>query len=178
LAGCHAAVATAMAREQELTGPFAGSLYMVIDRQCDIFGPNGDDITTTKLAIDCQIELDRERGPRSGGLVRMDQTCLGRNGGLAPVNITLFHETRLGAGVTVIDLSWPYSSALFAEGDTMIIGIRVTKSMSGSGQSRLRIKPSGKYPIANDPTTTSGRLVSAGTVSYFTLSPGRLVRLA
>jgi hypothetical protein len=29
----------------------------------------------------------------------MDQTCLGRSGGFAPVNFLLFHGTRFDAGV-------------------------------------------------------------------------------
>src|SRR5450631_4378771 len=30
-------------------------------------------------------------------LVRIDQTCFGRSGGLAPISLPLFHGTRLGA---------------------------------------------------------------------------------
>ncbi len=85
LACCHVAVRTATAGEQELAGPFAGGPQIVIDRlagllaqfksdrppsfplpdSCtirrvaaagDILDPDGDDITATKLAVDCQIE--------------------------------------------------------------------------------------------------------------------------
>src|SRR5579859_3904368 len=85
LAGSHAPVSTAMAGEQELAGPLAGGLQIVINRLAsllaqfksdrppcfllpdgcaicrvptcgDILDPKGDDITTTKLAIDCQVE--------------------------------------------------------------------------------------------------------------------------
>ena len=31
--------------------------------------------------------------------VRIDQTCLGRSGGFAPVSFPLFHGTRLDAGI-------------------------------------------------------------------------------
>jgi hypothetical protein len=47
LARCHVAVRTATAREQELAGPY---------RCGDLLDPDGDDITATKLAVDCQIE--------------------------------------------------------------------------------------------------------------------------
>jgi hypothetical protein len=85
LARCHVAVRTATAGEQELAGPFAGGPQVVIDRlagllaqfksdrppsfplpdSCairrvatagDILDSDGDDIATTKLAVDCQIE--------------------------------------------------------------------------------------------------------------------------
>jgi hypothetical protein len=85
LARHHIAVGTATAGEQELAGPFASGLQVVIDRlaglfaqfksdgspgfllsdRCaigrvtacgDILDPNGDDITAAKLAVDCQIE--------------------------------------------------------------------------------------------------------------------------
>src|ERR1700694_719400 len=85
LARCHVAVRTATAGEQELAGPFASGLQVVIDRlaglfaqfksngsasflfsgRCaigrvsacgDILEPNGNNITATKFAVDCQVE--------------------------------------------------------------------------------------------------------------------------
>src|SRR6266851_2680049 len=85
LARCHVAVGTTTAREQELSGPFVGGLQIVVDGlagllaqfksdwppglllsdgcairgvpSCgDILDPDGDDITTAKLAVNCQIE--------------------------------------------------------------------------------------------------------------------------
>src|SRR3954453_8454479 len=37
--------------------------------------------------------------PSIWSFVRIDQTCLGRSGGFAPVSLPLFHGTRLGAAV-------------------------------------------------------------------------------
>src|SRR5258707_14080831 len=85
LTGGHAGVRTATTREQELPGPFVGRPKIVIDGQAglfaqfesdgpsglllsdgcairrvatrsDIFDPDGDDITATKLAFDNQIK--------------------------------------------------------------------------------------------------------------------------
>ena len=72
LAGRHAGVRTATTREQELAGRLVGSLEIIIDglaaliahllsdgcairgvaTDSDIFDPDGDDITATKLAVD------------------------------------------------------------------------------------------------------------------------------
>src|SRR5713226_4246606 len=38
-------------------------------------------------------------------LVRIDQTCFGRSGGLAPISLPLFHAPRLSAGATEASLS-------------------------------------------------------------------------
>jgi hypothetical protein len=85
LAGGHAGVRTATTREQDLAGPLIGSLQIIIDGLTrlfaqfesdrltslflsdgcairrvaaggDILDPDGDDITPSKLTVDCEIE--------------------------------------------------------------------------------------------------------------------------
>jgi len=85
MTGCHTAVGATTPCEQELAGPFAGGPEIVIDCMADLLAqfksdrpssfllsncraicrvptgsdilhPHGDDITATKLAVDCQIE--------------------------------------------------------------------------------------------------------------------------
>src|SRR5512141_2631833 len=85
LAGCYASGRSAMAGEQELARPFASGLLIIVDRLAgllaqfksdgppgfllpnycairgvstsgDVLDPDDDDITATKLAVDCQIE--------------------------------------------------------------------------------------------------------------------------
>ena len=67
--------------------------------------------------------------PSMWSFVRIDQTCLGRSGGFAPVSFPLFHGTRLGAGVASLDPAWPYSSARLQRPRSMFhrigIGIRL-----------------------------------------------------
>jgi hypothetical protein len=129
LAGCHTAVRAATAGEQELAGPFGSGLEIVIDRlagllaqfksdrppsfllpdRCairrvpagsDTLYPDDDDITATKLAVDCQIEhgevasavLDLELCPDRPGV-------FGSQRWLCPVSFPLFRGTRLGFGV-------------------------------------------------------------------------------
>ena len=128
LAGRHAEGRSAMAAEQELAGSFAGDLQIIIDRlagllaqfksnrpagfllpdRCairrvsacgDVFDSDGDDITATELTVDCQIEHGEVASATFDlEFFRIDQTCLGRSGGFAPVSLPLFHGTRLGAG--------------------------------------------------------------------------------
>jgi hypothetical protein len=53
----------------------------------NIFDPQGDNVATAKLAIDRQILHCKVAGAASDlELLRIDQTCLGRSGGLAPVS--------------------------------------------------------------------------------------------
>jgi hypothetical protein len=67
----------------------------------DILYPDRDDITGTELAVDCQIEHGEIASARPSiwSFVRIDQTCLGRSGGFAPVSFPLFHGTRLDLGL-------------------------------------------------------------------------------
>src|ERR1700731_1890946 len=51
--------------------------------------------------------------PSSCNLVRTDQTCFGRSGGLAPINLPLFQAMRWGG--TGESLAWSCSSV--TEGD-------------------------------------------------------------
>jgi hypothetical protein len=66
----------------------------------DILDPDGDDITTAKLAVDRQIEHGEVASAAFDLEFRPDRPdVLGRSGGFAPVSFPLFHGTRLGARV-------------------------------------------------------------------------------
>src|ERR1700737_4133538 len=54
--------------------------------------------------------------PATCNFVRIVQTCLGRSGGLAPVNLPLFQGTRLGGLVTASRVSGVICSSV-REGD-------------------------------------------------------------
>jgi hypothetical protein len=125
LAGGQAGVHAATTREQELAGPLVGSLQVIVDGLAgllaqfksdgvsgfllsdgrtirrvatggNILDPDGDDVAATKLAVDRQIEHGGSRTrPSIWSFVRIDQTCLGRSGGFAPVSLLLFQGTRL-----------------------------------------------------------------------------------
>jgi hypothetical protein len=130
LAGHYADIRAATTSEQELAEPPAGRLQIIIDGLVDLFtqfksqGPpvffcrtvarsamyplaatsSTRVVTTsppTKLAVDCQIELGEVASAASiRSFVLIDQTCLGRSDGFAPVNFPLFHGTRLDAVVS------------------------------------------------------------------------------
>ncbi|MBT1517034.1 hypothetical protein KIP88_42420 [Bradyrhizobium sp. SRL28] len=123
---CCGRIATA--GEQEFAGSFGSGLEIVINRltgllaqfksdgtpgflltnRCairrvsasgDILDPDGNDITAPKLSI-ARLNMARSRArPSIWSFVRIDQTCLGRSGGFAPVSFPLFHGTRLGVVV-------------------------------------------------------------------------------
>jgi hypothetical protein len=62
----------------------------------DILDPNGNDITAAKLAVDRQIEHGEVTSAAFDlEFVRIDQTCLGRSDGFAPVSLPLFQGNRL-----------------------------------------------------------------------------------
>jgi hypothetical protein len=65
----------------------------------NILDPQANDVASSKLAIDGKIELAKSRvRPAICSLVRIDQTCFGRRGGFAPINLPLFHGSRPAAG--------------------------------------------------------------------------------
>ena len=132
MAGRHIGLRTTTTREKVLAGSLVGGPQVIIDslagllaqfesdgppsfllsNRCaicrvattgDILDSNGDDVAAAKLAVDCQIE--HREVPNSAydlELVRMDQTCLGRSGGFAPVSLPLFEGTRLwGVGIAI-----------------------------------------------------------------------------
>jgi len=130
VARCHAAFCTAATSEQELAGPLVGDFQIVIDGLAGLFGQfksdwpsrlllsqplhgppciarsdildlDRDDVTATELAVDRQIEHGEVPSAAFDlELVRIDQTCLGRSGGFAPVTLPLFQGNRLwGVGV-------------------------------------------------------------------------------
>jgi hypothetical protein len=141
LAGGHVAVRTATTCKQELAGPLVGSLQIIIYRLAGLLaqfksdGPPGFFCRTvarsavyppaatssTRMATTshprsllsiARLNIARSRArPSIWSFVRIDQTCLGRSGGFAPVSLP-FHGTRLwDAGSHSLDPAWPYSSA-------------------------------------------------------------------
>jgi hypothetical protein len=124
LAGCHRSIAPTAPGEQVLTWPLAGFLQEVvnglsglirqleldwssglllpdgraIDRiaiRSDILDPQGDDVATTQLAVDREVEKGKVAVRLSiRSRVRMDQTWFGRSGGLAPISFPLFQGIR------------------------------------------------------------------------------------
>jgi hypothetical protein len=128
LARGYAAVRTATTGEQKLARPLFGGLRIIIDGlpslfaqfesdrlpgfllpdRCairrvptggDILNPDGDHVTARSLLSIARLNMARSRArPSIWSFVRIDQTCLGRSGGLAPVSFPLFHGTRFGAG--------------------------------------------------------------------------------
>ena len=70
-----------------------------IDRiaiRSDIFDPQGDDVATTQLAVDRNVEKGARSRVRLSirSRVRIDQTWFGRSGGLAPISLPLFQGVR------------------------------------------------------------------------------------
>jgi hypothetical protein len=64
---------------------------------CNILDLQGHDIAAPQLAVDGQIEQGEVAGPPSiSSRVRIDQTCFGRSGGLAPISLPLFQSSRRG----------------------------------------------------------------------------------
>jgi hypothetical protein len=54
------------------------------------------DVATTQLAIDRRVEQGEIANRHSiNNPVRIDQTWFGRSGGLAPINLPLFHGVQL-----------------------------------------------------------------------------------
>src|SRR6516164_6199780 len=63
-----------------------------------IFHLETDDVAASQLAIDARLNIARLRvRPSICSLLRIDQTCLGRSGGFAPVSLPLLHGSRRGA---------------------------------------------------------------------------------
>jgi hypothetical protein len=126
LAGCHRPIAPTAPSEQILTWPLASFFQEVvnglpglirqleldrspglllpdgraIDRiaiRSEIFELQGDDVATTQLAVDRNVEKGKVAGPSfDQEPVRIDQTWFGRSGGLAPISLPLFQGVRRG----------------------------------------------------------------------------------
>jgi hypothetical protein len=53
-----------------------------IPTRCNVLNPKCDDIAAPQLAVDCEIDIAKSRvRPSICSLVRIAQTCFGRNGG-------------------------------------------------------------------------------------------------
>jgi hypothetical protein len=90
-----------------------------VSARSDILDLDRDDVTATELVVDRQIEHG-EVPSAAFDLVRIDQTCLGRSGGFAPVTLP-FQGTRLsGVRLHSLDPAWPYSSV--TEARSMCLG--------------------------------------------------------
>jgi hypothetical protein len=64
----------------------------------NVFDLKGDDIASPQLAVDGQIKQCQ------WSLVRIDHTCLGQSGGLAPMSFPLFQGVHIGADG--LEASW------------------------------------------------------------------------
>ena len=136
LARCHVAVGTATAREQELAGPFVGRFQIVIDRLAGLLAQFKSDwplffcrtvarsaayplaaTSSTRMETTSQprsllsiarLNMARSRArPSIWSFVRIDQTCLGRSGGFAPVDLPLFQATVYDASRQhLLDPAW------------------------------------------------------------------------
>ena len=107
-----------------------------------------------------KLNMARSRArPSIWSFVRIDQTCLGRSGGFAPVSLPLFHGTRLGSHS--LDPAWPYSSARLQRREH-VPPDEALESVRFSRQSGLRGRPSGKRPVANDPQRSSATSLHFG----------------
>jgi hypothetical protein len=75
----------------------------------DILDPQGYDSQPRSLLSIARLNIARSRmRPSIWSLVRIDQTCLGRSGGFAPVSFPLFHGTGRTASIR---FCMSYSSA-------------------------------------------------------------------
>jgi hypothetical protein len=122
---CHAAFSAATTCEQELARLLVGGLQVIIDRLTGLFAQFKSNrsagflcrtvarsavyplaatsstlIATTShprsLLSIARLNMARSRArPSIWSFVRIAQTCLGRNGGLAPVSLPSFQGTRL-----------------------------------------------------------------------------------
>ena len=64
----------------------------------NVFDLERNDIASPQLAIDRRLNSANSRiRPSMWSLVRIDQTCLGQSGGLAPMSFPLFQDVRFGA---------------------------------------------------------------------------------
>ena len=188
MACCHVAVRTATAGEQELAGPFAGGPQVIIDRlagllaqfksdrppsfplpdSCairrvatagDILDPDGDDIATTKLAVDCQIEhsqiasaaLDLEFRPDRSDVFRPQRRfCSGQ--------LSLVPRHSLGRGGSIHLIRHAHTPRLGYRGEKHEpqVGFRA-KADSGARLATIR-------PVAIDPVRTSAEKYLSLTV--------------
>ena len=72
----------------------------------DILDFDGNDVAAPQLAVDGEVEHGQVPDMSSTcRLVRIDQTCLGRSGGLAPISLPLSHGIRFGILGTTGSLS-------------------------------------------------------------------------
>jgi hypothetical protein len=124
---CQASTCTTSAREEELAGFFAAGSHMssiawrvssvssnltgrpiffcrtVARSTAYPLGATSSTLSATtshprSLLSMARLNIARSRVRRSiCSLVRIDQTCFGRNGGFGPISLPLFHGWRLGA---------------------------------------------------------------------------------
>src|SRR5216684_969962 len=102
-----------------------------------------------------KLNMARSRArPSIWSLVRIDQTCLGRSGGFAPVTLPLFQGTRLwGVGVA---FTWSCMAILLGYRGEQHVP-RALESGQLSGHCGLRIWLNGERPVAIDSYRTFDR---------------------
>jgi hypothetical protein len=127
LARSHAAFGTTTTCKQEVAGPLVRKFQVIIDRLAGLFAQFKSDWPSCLLLSDrcavrrvsagsdifdliattsqprsllsiAKLNIARSRArPSIWSFVRIDQTCLGRSGGFAPVTLPLFQGTRFWA---------------------------------------------------------------------------------
>src|SRR5450631_1932123 len=147
LARCYGTVVTTTAGKQEFARRFVGRLQIVIDRlrvcslnsnltgrpvffcrtvaRSAVYPPAAT--SSTRIATTSQprsllsiarLNMARSRArPSIWSFVRIDQTCLGRSGGFAPVSFPLFQGTRLGLEVAFARSCMAILLGLVTEGE-------------------------------------------------------------
>ena len=108
--------------------------------------------------------------PSIWSFVRIDQTCLGRSGGFAPVSLPLFYGTRFGAGGHSLDTAWLYSSARLQRARSMCHRIRYWNQVGFRAFSHMVQCP--KRTFANASGITPWSAMRSGW-SLFLLLSGR-----
>jgi hypothetical protein len=65
----------------------------------NVFDPQGDNIAASQLLSMARLNIAKSRVRLSiCSLVRIDQTCLAKSGGFAPISFPLFQGMRFGGG--------------------------------------------------------------------------------
>jgi len=93
LGGSVRSIQTWTGRPVFFVGPFCAIRRVAAGS--DILDSDGNEVTATKLAVDCKIEHGESRTwPSIWSFVRMDQTVFWAQRRLAPVSLPLFQGNR------------------------------------------------------------------------------------
>src|SRR5712692_1232627 len=108
-----------------------------------------------------RLNMARSRArPSIWSFVRIDQTCLGRNGGFAPVILPRALACRTSESSS-IGPAWSYSSVAEDEKHVPLVTVRALESGQLSGYCGLRNRLGGERWVAIDPirTLASGSVI-------------------